>query len=99
MWAGGLLDEVAALLPHGLAEATTAARAIGYAQALAELHGDLTARRRSSRPPAHPAYAATAARLVRALRRRRSGSTAPIPPLAGVVLAALEAAGTGPGSI
>jgi tRNA dimethylallyltransferase len=41
MWADGLLDEVRALLPRGLADGTTAARAIGYAQALAVLRGDL----------------------------------------------------------
>jgi tRNA dimethylallyltransferase len=41
MWADGLLDEVRRLLPHGLAEGTTAARAIGYAQALAVLRGEL----------------------------------------------------------
>lgn len=39
MWAEGLLDEVAALRPAGLG--TTAARAIGYAQALAQLDGEL----------------------------------------------------------
>jgi tRNA dimethylallyltransferase len=41
MWQDGLLDEVRALLPQGLADGTTAARAIGYAQALAVLRGDL----------------------------------------------------------
>jgi tRNA dimethylallyltransferase len=39
MWRDGLLDEVAALEPHGLG--TTASRAIGYAQALAQLHGEI----------------------------------------------------------
>jgi tRNA dimethylallyltransferase len=39
MWADGLLDEVAALLPHGLREGRTASRAVGYAQALAQLDG------------------------------------------------------------
>ncbi|MGA1838318.1 tRNA (adenosine(37)-N6)-dimethylallyltransferase MiaA [Herbiconiux sp. 11R-BC] len=39
MWAAGLVDEVAALLPAGLREGTTAARAIGYAQALAVFDG------------------------------------------------------------
>lgn len=42
MWAHGLLDEVRGLLPHGLADATTAARAVGYAQALAVLRGTMT---------------------------------------------------------
>lgn len=43
MWEAGLLDEVRALLPLGLVRGTTAARAIGYAQALAVLDGRLTA--------------------------------------------------------
>ena len=43
MWCGGLLDEVRGLEPLGLREGRTASRAIGYAQALAELDGDLTA--------------------------------------------------------
>lgn len=42
MWAGGLLDEVADLDGRGLREGRTAARAVGYAQALAQLDGDLT---------------------------------------------------------
>lgn len=41
MWQDGLLDEVRDLLPQGLADGTTAARAIGYAQALAVLRGEL----------------------------------------------------------
>ncbi len=44
MWAeGGLLDEAERLLPQGLADGTTASRAIGYAQALAVLRGAMTA--------------------------------------------------------
>ena len=39
MWQDGLLDEVRALRPAGLG--VTAARAIGYAQALAQLDGEL----------------------------------------------------------
>ena len=39
MWRDGLVDEVSGLLPHGLG--TTASRAIGYAQAAAQLRGDL----------------------------------------------------------
>jgi tRNA dimethylallyltransferase len=39
MWRAGLLDEVAALLPAGFG--VTASRAIGYAQAIAQLAGDL----------------------------------------------------------
>lgn len=42
MWQDGLLDEVRALLPRGIAAGKTAAHAIGYAQALAQLAGDLT---------------------------------------------------------
>ncbi len=41
MWQAGLLDEVASLLDHGLREGRTASRAIGYAQAIAQLDGDL----------------------------------------------------------
>jgi tRNA dimethylallyltransferase len=40
MWDAGLLDEVARLRERGLG--TTASRAIGYAQAIAELDGELT---------------------------------------------------------
>ena len=40
MWRDGLVDEVAGLLPAGLG--VTASRAIGYAQAAAQLAGDLT---------------------------------------------------------
>jgi tRNA dimethylallyltransferase len=42
MWRDGLLDEVRGLEPLGLREGRTASRAIGYAQALAQLDGDLT---------------------------------------------------------
>lgn len=42
MWADGLLDEVAALRTQGLEDGVTARRAIGYAQALAQLQGDLS---------------------------------------------------------
>lgn len=42
MWAGGMLDEVRRLIPHGLEEGRTASRAIGYAQALAQLRGELS---------------------------------------------------------
>ncbi len=40
MWADGILDEAAALRASGLG--VTAARAIGYSQALAQLDGDMT---------------------------------------------------------
>lgn len=40
MWRDGMLDEVAALRARGLEQGSTAPRAIGYAQALAQLRGD-----------------------------------------------------------
>ncbi|MRG61626.1 tRNA (adenosine(37)-N6)-dimethylallyltransferase MiaA [Agromyces sp. CFH 90414] len=39
MWRDGLVDEAEALIPAGIERGVTARRAIGYAQALAELHG------------------------------------------------------------
>jgi tRNA dimethylallyltransferase len=39
MWRDGLVDEVRALLPLGLEQGVTARKAIGYAQALAQLQG------------------------------------------------------------
>jgi tRNA dimethylallyltransferase len=42
MWADGLPDEVESLRARGLERGTTARRAIGYAQALAQLEGRLT---------------------------------------------------------
>lgn len=42
MWAEGMLDEVSALVPLGLERGKTASRAIGYAQALAQLGGAMT---------------------------------------------------------
>jgi tRNA dimethylallyltransferase len=42
MWADGLVGEVAALREAGLERGTTARRAIGYAQALAQLSGETT---------------------------------------------------------
>lgn len=41
MWRLGLLDEVRSLLPLGLEHGVTASRAIGYAQAIAQLRGDV----------------------------------------------------------
>lgn len=41
MWQHGLLQEVEGLIPQGLRDAKTAKRAIGYAQALAQLDGEL----------------------------------------------------------
>ncbi|WP_173922148.1 tRNA (adenosine(37)-N6)-dimethylallyltransferase MiaA [Agromyces sp. Marseille-P2726] len=42
MWEDGLVDEVRALIPRGLEHGVTARKAIGYAQALAELHGRIS---------------------------------------------------------
>lgn len=42
MWRDGLLEEVEALVAAGIERGTTASRAIGYAQALAELRGTST---------------------------------------------------------
>lgn len=42
MWEEGLLDEVESLIPLGIEQGITARRAIGYAQALAQLAGEMT---------------------------------------------------------
>lgn len=42
MWQQGLLEEVRSLIPEGIREGKTSRQAIGYAQALAQLDGDLT---------------------------------------------------------
>ncbi len=42
MWEAGLVEETAFLAEQGLERGTTAPRAIGYAQALAELRGDMS---------------------------------------------------------
>jgi len=42
MWRSGLVDEVRGLLPRGLERGVTAGRAIGYAQAAAQIRGELT---------------------------------------------------------
>ena len=42
MWAGGLVEEAERLIPAGIETGVTASRAIGYAQALGQLHGTLT---------------------------------------------------------
>lgn len=41
MWADGMLAEVEDLIPLGIERGVTASRAIGYAQALAQLRGDI----------------------------------------------------------
>lgn len=42
MWRDGVVDEVRGLLAHGLERGVTASRAIGYAQAAAQLRGELS---------------------------------------------------------
>lgn len=42
MWELGLLDEVESLIPLGIREGKTSRQAIGYAQALAQLDGEIT---------------------------------------------------------
>ncbi|WP_448809636.1 tRNA (adenosine(37)-N6)-dimethylallyltransferase MiaA [Agromyces bauzanensis] len=42
MWNAGLVDEVRSLVPEGLERGVTARRAIGYAQALAQVHGRMS---------------------------------------------------------
>jgi tRNA dimethylallyltransferase len=42
MWRDGLVDEVRSLVPLGIERGVTASRAIGYAQALGQLAGELT---------------------------------------------------------
>ncbi|GAB77338.1 tRNA dimethylallyltransferase [Austwickia chelonae] len=44
MWADGLLDEVADLERSGLSRTRTASRAVGYAQALAQIRGEFSER-------------------------------------------------------
>jgi tRNA dimethylallyltransferase len=61
MWDAGLLEEVRHLASRGLREGRTASRAVGYAQALAHLDGELDAA--SAR--------ADTARLTRRLARRQ----------------------------
>ncbi len=42
MWETGLVEEVRELIPHGLENGVTARRAIGYAQAISQVHGELS---------------------------------------------------------
>lgn len=42
MWEAGLLGEVECLIPAGIRDGKTSSRAIGYAQALAQIDGELT---------------------------------------------------------
>ena len=63
MWESGLVDEVCDLEARGLRDGRTASRAVGYAQALAYLDGDLSADR---------AQEETVARTRRLVRRQES---------------------------
>ncbi|MFD4420516.1 tRNA (adenosine(37)-N6)-dimethylallyltransferase MiaA [Agromyces sp. NPDC058484] len=63
MWEAGLVDEVRSLVPLGLERGVTARKAIGYAQALAEVQG---------RMPRHDAVAETQ-QLTRTYARRQVG--------------------------
>lgn len=42
MWHDGLVDEVTSLVPQGIRDGRTASRALGYAQALAQIDGVMT---------------------------------------------------------
>lgn len=42
MWAEGLVNEVEGLIPRGLERGVTARRAIGYSQALGQIHGEIS---------------------------------------------------------
>ncbi|MFM6971245.1 MAG: tRNA (adenosine(37)-N6)-dimethylallyltransferase MiaA [Rhodoluna sp.] len=42
MWQSGLLDEVRALIPLGIRDGKTSSRAIGYAQAIAQIDGEIS---------------------------------------------------------
>jgi len=63
MWARGFVAEVEALLTEGLREGPTASRALGYAQVIAQLDGELTA---------DEARARTVGTTRRFVRRQRS---------------------------
>jgi tRNA dimethylallyltransferase len=63
MWQAGLLDEVRSLIPLGLERGITARKAIGYAQALAEVQGRMSQ---------HDAIAETQ-QLTRTYARRQVG--------------------------
>ncbi len=63
MWRDGLVEEVRGLVPRGLERGVTARKAIGYAQALGQLRGELTERE---------AIDATAALTRRYARRQAS---------------------------
>jgi tRNA dimethylallyltransferase len=101
MWADGIVEEARSLLPAGLERGVTASRAIGYAQAVGQLRGDLTE---------DEAIAQTALLTRKYARRqvswfRRYADAVPIEALAAdrvdAAMTAVEAglAGIGPGSV
>jgi tRNA dimethylallyltransferase len=72
MWAAGFVAEVEALVAEGLREGPTASRALGYAQVLGQLDGELTA------DEARERTVSTTRRFVRRQRswfRRDAGTT------------------------
>jgi tRNA dimethylallyltransferase len=72
MWAAGFVEEVAALAADGLREGPTASRALGYAQVLQQLEGELSA------DEARERTVSTTRRFVRRQRswfRRDAGTT------------------------
>ena len=95
MWRAGLIDEVRALEAAGLRTAPTASRALGYAQVLRLLAGELTEREAledtvPTSPPSGPmeARAATADRAATRLRRcGRARRSAMDPPGSGIPVA------------
>ena len=69
MWQDGMLLETARLREAGLERGATASRAIGYAQALAQLTGELTEQAAiDAHPGAHPSLCPQAGELVQPLR-------------------------------
>jgi tRNA dimethylallyltransferase len=74
MWRDGLLDEARSLIPKGIERGITASRAIGYAQALAQLRGDID----------EPAAIADTQRLTRRYARRQVSWFARYPDLSWV---------------
>ena len=80
MWAAGFVAEVEGLAADGLREGPTASRALGYAQVLALLDGELTAGRGARAHGAHhPPLRAPAAVVVPPRRGHSPGSTPPAP--------------------
>ncbi|MEF2976503.1 tRNA (adenosine(37)-N6)-dimethylallyltransferase MiaA [Subtercola sp. YIM 133946] len=92
MWSAGLVAEVEGLVPLGLEHGVTARRAIGYAQALAQVHG--TATQAEAVAEAQALTRRYARRQVSWFRRYRDAQWMPAagPHLADTALAAFHAA-------